>query len=81
MNKFDVTGIFNADKSGFFYKKLPIHTLALKSESFKKRLTILIEANMTRLEKLPLLLIEKSQKPRSFCGTNVTVKYVANSSA
>lgn len=87
LTEFDAADIFNADETGFFYKRLPKHTLAVRLETCqgtpqsKERLTVLVGANMIGSEKLPLLVIGKSQRPRSFRGANVPVKYVANSNA
>jgi len=67
--------IFNADESGlFYYKCLPNKTFALKGDDCsggkhsKERATVLLCANMSGTEKLPILLIGKSKKPRCFAG-------------
>lgn len=66
--------IFNADETGLFFKALPERTLALKNEKCsggkfsKERITVLVCCNMDGTEKLPLLVIGKSAKPRCFKG-------------
>ena len=80
--------IFNADESGLFYRLLPNKSLVSKGETChggkqsKERITILPCANMTGTEKLPLLVIGKSQKPRCFKGVkSLPVPYKANKKA
>lgn len=64
--------IFNAVGIGPFYKCLPNKTLALKTEKCyggkhsKERIIVLVAANMSGSEKLKLLVIGKSAKPRCF---------------
>lgn len=66
--------IFNADETGLFFKCLPDKTLAFKGEKCqggkrsKERITVMVAANMTGNEKLKLLVIGKSAKPRCFSG-------------
>lgn len=66
--------IFNADETGLFFKCLPDKTFTFKGISChggkysKERVTILLCANMTGTEKLPVFLIGKSRKPRCFAG-------------
>ena len=47
----------------------------------KERITVLVGANMTGTEKLPLLVIGKSLKPRCFKNASVPVQYTANRKA
>lgn len=47
----------------------------------KERITILLGANMTGNEKLPLLVIGKSLNPRCFKGSILPVEYTANKKA
>lgn len=66
--------IFNADETGLFFKCLPDKTLTFSSEKChggkrsKDRVTLMVGSNMTGTEKLDLLLIGKSEKPRCFTG-------------
>lgn len=72
--------IFNVDETGLFFKCVPAKTLAFKGEKCsggklsKDRLTLLVGANMDGSEKLPLLMVGKSQNPR--CFKNVQTKPV-----
>ncbi|XP_021695234.1 tigger transposable element-derived protein 4-like [Aedes aegypti] len=88
IQEYDPKDIYNADETGLFYKCLPDRTYAFKSESChggkysKQRLTILCAANMDGSDKLPLLVIGKSRKPRCFKNVkSLPVKYEANSKA
>ena len=47
----------------------------------KERMTVLVCANMSGTEKLPLLVIGKSAKPRCFKNYKVPVDYEANKKA
>ncbi|KAM7296881.1 tigger transposable element-derived protein 6-like, partial [Ixodes scapularis] len=64
--------IFNADETALFFKLLPDKTITYKGENCgggersKKRVIVLVVANMTGTEKLTLLVIGKSMKPRCF---------------
>lgn len=66
--------VFNADETGLFFKCLPEKTLSFSSEKChggkrsKERVTLMVGSNMTGTEKLDLLLIGKSAKPRCFTG-------------
>ncbi|GFO06121.1 tigger transposable element-derived protein 6 [Plakobranchus ocellatus] len=66
LKKYREEDIFNACETGSFYKCLPGKTLALKGEQCtggkkaKERMTVLIAANMSGTENLPLLVIGKS---------------------
>jgi hypothetical protein len=80
--------IYNADESGLYWKCLPTRTLAFKKEvsapgykASKERLTIMTCSNATGTHMLPLLVIGKAKKPRSFKGTeakNLPVNYYHN---
>lgn len=68
----------------FFYKCTPDKTYALKNEqckggkNSKERVTILAGANADNSEKLSLLMIGKSKKPRCFKGIkSFAVQYTA----
>ena len=64
--------IFNADETGLFYHLQPNRTLHFRGEKCtggkqsKERLSVLVGANMAGTEKLKLLVIGKSAKPRCF---------------
>lgn len=80
--------IFNADETGLFFKCLPDKTLTFKNEKChggkhsKERVTLLLAANMDGSEKLRILLIGKSNKPRCFRGVKwLPLDYKANSKA
>lgn len=84
----DPANIFNVDETGLFYKCTPDKTLALKGEVCstgklsKERVTILVGANMTGSEKLPLLMIGKSRNPRCFKNLkSKPIEYEANRKA
>ena len=74
LEEYQPENIFNADETALFYKLQPNKSLTLQGEDChggkrsKERLTILPCSNMTRTEKLPLLVIGKSAKPRCFTG-------------
>lgn len=64
--------IFNADETGLFFGLLPDIMLEYKGvncnggKCSKDRLTVLVCANMTRAEKLPLFVIGKAKNPSCF---------------
>ena len=65
----DAKYIFNLDKTGLFIKCMPDKTLAFNGQNCSGgkhsngRLTLLAEATMDGLEKLPSLIIRKSANP------------------
>lgn len=69
---YSASDVFNCDELGLFFKLTPSRTYAVKGESFrtgknsKERVTLLLAANMSGTEKLPPLMIGKSEKPRCF---------------
>lgn len=80
--------IFNADETALFYKCLPDKTFEFREsdcrggKKSKDRVTILLCTNMNGTEKLPILLIGKSAKPR--CLKNIKslpVEYKHNKKA
>lgn len=80
--------VFNADEAGLFYKCLPDKTFTFKGQPChggklsKDRVTVLVSANMSGTEKLPLFLIGKSKRPRCFKGIKtLPVKYQNNKKA
>ena len=82
--EYEPKDIFNADETGLFYGLLPRSTYrvkgkVLKSGKFSKtRLTMLIGANMDGTEKLPVLVIGKSKKPRCFPNGPLPLEYTSN---
>ncbi|XP_012938262.1 tigger transposable element-derived protein 4 [Aplysia californica] len=86
LQNFEAKDIYNADETGLFFGCLPSKTMKLKGETCtggkfaKNRLTVLVAVNMDGSDKLPLLVIGKSQKPRCFkhCS-HFPLKYLANS--
>lgn len=88
INEYNEEDIFNADETALFYKLLPEKSLVFKDEIYsggkraKQRLTILLAANMSGTEKLPLLVIGNSQKLHCFKGIKtLPVIYKANRKA
>ncbi|KAE9546906.1 hypothetical protein FO519_009882 [Halicephalobus sp. NKZ332] len=85
--KYPADDIFNVDETGLFWRIMPNRTLAFKSEKCmgnkksKERITILVGANASGTEKLPLFVIGKSAKPRCFKNSKLPVEYAANSKA
>ncbi|XP_039602214.1 tigger transposable element-derived protein 4-like [Polypterus senegalus] len=80
--------VFNADETGLFFKCTPDKTMTFKGEPYhggkksKERVTLLLGANMSGLEKLPALFIGKSLKPRCFKNVkSLPVHYEANKKA
>ena len=87
LKEFEPENIFNTDETGLFFKCLPDRTHVLKHENCaggkmsKERLTVLVSASMMG-EKLPLLVIGKSAKPRCFKGVKrLPLEYKSNSKA
>ena len=85
---YELRDVFNADETGLFYKLLPNKTLAFKKEPChggkhsKDRVTVLVGANADGSEKLPLLVIGKSKKPRCFKNVkSLPVQYDASKKA
>ncbi|KAK3085826.1 hypothetical protein FSP39_009246 [Pinctada imbricata] len=72
LKDYSASDVFNADETGIFYKLMPDKTLEFKSVSChggkqsKERLTVMVAANMSGTEKLPLMVIGKSANPRCF---------------
>lgn len=84
----DPQNIFNVDEAGLFYQCTPNKSLTFKNEKCsggklsKQRVTLLIGANMSGSEKLPLLMIGRSANPR--CFKNIKKKpinYMSNAKA
>ncbi|XP_051170921.1 tigger transposable element-derived protein 6-like [Leptopilina boulardi] len=88
LKEYDANNIYNADETALFFKCLPNKTFTFRGEDCcggkqsKERLTVLHCANMTGTNKLPLLIIGKSKKPRCFKGVKtLPVDYNSNSKA
>lgn len=88
IQKYSERDVFNADETGLFFKCLPDKTLTFKNmqchggKNSKQRVTLMLAANMDGSEKLKILLIGKSEKPRCFRGVKwLPVDYKANSKA
>ena len=82
--------IYNADETGLYYRATPDGSLCYAyqqlsgSKKAMDRVTILCCANMSGNDKVKLLVIGKSKKPRCFKGINVDtlpVSYRANKNA
>ena len=90
LESYSPSDIYNADETGLYYRATPDGHLCYSYESLsgsKKsmdRFTVLCCTNMTGLDKLRLLVIGKSRKPRCFSGVNVDklpVLYKSNKNA
>ena len=85
---YSLDNIYNADETGIFFRVLPNKSLIFKGEkchggnSNKERITALICSNASGKDKLPLLIIGKSLKPRYFKDSpKLPVIYRANKKA
>lgn len=87
LERFSSNDVYNLDETALFWKLLPDRTLAFRGQKCsggkhsKVRVTVLVGANMTGTEKLPLLVIGKAQRPRCFKNSQVPVEYVSNKTA
>lgn len=68
---YDAPNIFNADdETALFFKALPDKRITFKGDPCtggkrsKESVTVLLAANMAGIERLPLQVIGKAQKPR-----------------
>ena len=82
--------IYNADETGLYYRATPDGSLCYAyqqlsgSKKAMDRITIMCCANMTSKDKVKLIVIGKSKKPRCFKGIDVDtlpVSYHANKNA
>lgn len=80
--------IYNADETALFFKCLPDKTFTFKGEKChggkqrQERLTLLQCVNMSGTDKLLLLIIGKSKRPRCFKGVKtLPVDYANNTKA
>ena len=87
-NDYSDADIFNFDETGLFYQLMPDKTLKFKNETCsggklsKQRITFLVGANLNGTEKVKLLVIGKSKKPRAFKNIkNLPVDYTSNKKA
>lgn len=85
LSQYKPSDIYNADETALFYEMLPSKTLDFKGQKChggkhsKRRVTILLCANMDGTDKRPLLVIGRSKKPRCFKGNRrLPVSYTAN---
>ena len=88
LHDYSPDNVFNADEAGLFFMCLPDKTFTFKGQPCndgklsKDRITVLLCANMSGTEKLPLLLIGKSKNPRCFKGIRtLPVNYQNNKKA
>ncbi|XP_037567787.1 tigger transposable element-derived protein 4-like [Dermacentor silvarum] len=88
LNRYAPFDIFNADETALFIKLLPDKTITYNGgvcaggKSSKERVTVLLGANMTGTEKIPLFVIGKSQKLRCFRNIRtLPADYAANKKA
>ncbi len=69
--------IFNCDETSFFYQMMPWHTYAFHAEKVrgiepsKKRITLMLTANMDGTEKLPCVIIGTMKRPMCLCQYNM----------
>ena len=85
LHTYDPDDIYNADKTGIYYRALPDGTLTEKpteissSKKLKNRITALVSCNMTGTDKCRLQIIGKSKDPHCFRGVkNLPVIYKNN---
>lgn len=74
---YDPKDIYNADETGLFYRATPNGSLTFKKENLigsktaMDRVTLLVCSNMDGSDKVPLLAIGKSARPRCLRGINL----------
>lgn len=88
LTKYKSEDVFNADETGLFWRLLPDKTHAVSGEVCtggklsKERITVLVCANMSGTEKMPLITIGKFKRPRCFRGVDhLPLDYDANKNA
>ena len=88
LEKYEPNDIYNANETGLFWQMLPKNLLELigkkahGSKQPKKRIMLLVGANISGMDKLPWLAIGKSKKPRAFKNVRkLPVDYEANKKA
>ena len=86
MQEYELGNIFNVDETGLFWKLFPDRTLQFKGidckggKRAKDRITVFVGASAMG-EKLPLMVIGKSTKPRCFRNATIPLEYHSNSKA
>jgi hypothetical protein len=85
---YEPMNIYNADETGLFFRLPPNKTLSLKGDpcnggkNSKERIMVLLDCNGDGTDKLPPLVIGKSENPRCFKNVRqLPTKYVANRKA
>lgn len=72
--------IFNMDETGLFFRQKPLRSLAKEAapgnKMNKERITVALTANSTGSERLRLLIINKSARPRCFGKTFKPASFV-----
>ena len=88
LDQYTPNDIYNADKTGVFYRLLPNKTLEYKKvdchggKKSKERLMAVVCTNMSGNDKLPLLIIGKSANPRCFKNKKtLPMPYTSNKKA
>lgn len=88
LREYTPSDMFNCDETGLFFKMLPDRTLSSSGESCasgklsKEHVTVMVGANATSTENLPLLVIGKARNPRCFKAVRtLPVEYESNSKA
>ena len=88
IDKYKPSDIYNADKTAIFWKLLPDRTMTFQSDDLhgskisKERISVLVCANMDGSDKVPLLIIGKSAKPRCFKNSpTLPTQYTNNKNA
>lgn len=80
LQKYEPRDIFYADETGLFWRLSSDKTVSLKTDnSGKDRVTVLVGANMDGSEKLPLLVVGKSDNTQCFNSvTKLAIDYEYN---
>ena len=88
ISQIDPENIYNGDELGLFWRMQPNGTYSLKDsvckigKNSKERMTIFLAANMLGTDKLPILIIGKSEKSRKFhLVSKLNLHYYHNTSA
>ena len=87
-NKYDLDFVYNADKTGLYWKTLPSKSLVSRKEAAapgykmsKDRVTVMVCANATGTHRIPLLMIGKSKNPRCFKNVKLPLIYTSQKNA
>ncbi|XP_060579865.1 tigger transposable element-derived protein 4-like [Ruditapes philippinarum] len=88
LTEYEPQNIYNADETGLFFRMVPDKTLEFKDvqchggKMSKDRLTVMVCANMTGSEKVPLFVTGKSKNPCCFKNLKtMPIEYDANKKA